>query len=307
MSNYLSPEQARRHYGLETRDTEPLSDFEQALRQTGIASIEIPLTDSDFQRFSQEFAVCIDECPELLKTTLQTIDTRYGSEVGYVRKEKKVNKSTRKQIDDPKNYFHFNEAVQQEWQDRFRTGPKILRDFIRDGFQIQDSLVTVAKKAVAELEAIHPNISRLYFPQGTHGTYLRLVRYDGYVPDQSLGEVAKPHYDISDMTIQVYADTSGFWGAHESEDGIRQHYDTTDGQAYAFMGKGHEKVYGRDDPLRPLWHGVDRVIPAGALWVPERTAVILFVDAPEVDHQMSREDTLPYVGQHMARRALAGV
>ena len=183
---------------------------------------------------------------------------------------------------------------------RFAAGPKVLRDFLEDGFEIHDAMIGVAKQTVAELENTHPNMSQLYFPNNESFSFLRLLRYDGYEPYEGMGEVAKPHYDIGGVTIQAYADAPGFWAAKDGIDGERRHFDTAPGQAFAFLGKGHEKVYGKDDSMQPLWHGVDRIIPAGVTFVPERTAVILFLDAPEVDYHVRKSDTLP----QLARTAL---
>jgi len=303
MSNYLSPEQAYWHYGLETRGGN-LSEMGKVLAHEGIVAIEMPLTGDDFKRFSEGFAVCIEECPELLRTTAQTIDSRYGSEVGYTRKEKKIDERTSFQVGDPKSYFHFGESVRPSWRRQFATGPKVLRDFLEDGFEIHDALITVAKEQIAELESSHPQMSQLYFPQDESFSFLRLLRYDGYEPTASMGEVAKPHFDIAGVTIQAYADAPGFWAAKDGVRGERAHYDTNDHEAYVFLGKGHEKIYGADDTLKPLWHGVDRVIPTGVTFVPERTAVILFIDAPEVNYHMREQDTLPHLQQTMAKSAL---
>lgn len=308
MSNFLSPSQAREHYDLRLESTDRPTEIEQALASAGIAAIEMPLSAGDFAHLSQGFAVCLEECPELLQATAHTLDARYGGDAGYVRKEKKVNPRTGIQIGDPKHYFHFNEQARGQWHDQFAKGPQVLRDFLADGYEIHDGLITLARRNIAQLEETHPNISSLYFPKndGTQPesySFLRLLRYDGYKPHDQLGEVAKPHYDIGGVTIQAYADASGFWAAHDGIDGQRRYYDTNEHEAYMFLGKGHEKVYGDADRLRPLWHGVDRVVPAGVTWVPERTAVILFVDAPEVDYHVRQNETTPYI--KMGELALA--
>lgn len=300
MSEYLSPQQAVRKYELSTAETN-LSEFGQELAKNGIAAIEMPLTSGDFKRFSEGFAVCIDEYPVHLDTMRQTIDSRYGSEVGYTRKEKKFDERTGLQTADPKHYFHFSESVRPKWRHAFKNGPREMREFLEAGYEIQDALIGLAKEKVSLLESSHPNISNLYFPNDDSFSFLRLLRYDGYEPQENMGEVAKPHFDIGGVTIQAYADAPGFWAAPDGVQGERAHYDTNESEAYTFLGKGHEKVYGKDDSLKPLWHGVDRVIPAGVTFVPERTAVILFVDAPEVDYHISERDTLP----QLAKRALA--
>ena len=304
MSDYLSPEQAYWHYGLETRAGN-LSEMGRELAREGIVAIEMPLSSDDFKHFSEGFAICIEECPELLQTTNQTIDSRYGSEVGYTRKEKKVDERTGLQVGDPKSYFHFSESVRPSWRRQFASGPKVMRDFLEDGFEIHDALISVAKQQIAELEPSHPRVSQLYFPGDESFSFLRLLRYDGYKPTDTMGEVAKPHFDIGGVTIQAYADAEGFWAAKDGVHGSRTHYDTKEHEAYTFLGKGHEKIYGPNDVLKPLWHGVDRIIPTGVTLVPERTAVILFVDAPEVNYHVRQHDTLPYLQQKMAKGAFA--
>lgn len=309
MSEFLHPKQAYETYGLHVdMDDTGHSEIEQALAETGIAAIEMPLSSSDFERFSHGFATVIDECPELLAETAVRLDGRYGSEVGYTRKEGKVDPESGLQMTDPKSFFHFSERIRNDWRERFANGPKVLRDFLEDGFEIHDALIGVGRQVISELEVGHPNISQLYFPHDESFSFLRLLRYDGYYPHTGMGEVAKPHYDIGGVTVQAYADAPGFWTTKDGVDGERQHYDTEEGRAYTFLGKGHEKIYGRDDSLRPLWHGVDRIVPAGVTWVPERTAVILFIDAPDVDYHVRASDTLPQLHpQKVGRRVLAGV
>lgn len=174
-----------------------------------------------------------------------------------------------------------------------------MKDFLADGFEIQDALIGLAKNTIKDMENTHPNISKLYFPNNDSFSFLRLLRYDGYQPEKNMGEVAKPHFDIGGVTMQAYANAPGFWAAKNGVNGQRRHYDTKPNEAYTFLGKGHEKVYGSFDKLKPLWHGVDRIIPAGVTYVTERTAVILFVDAPEVDYHVKSSDTLPQlIGAH---------
>lgn len=297
MKEFMSPMQAYDHYGLRTERSSQKTELETSLEKAGIAAIEMPLTPDDFQRLSAGMAVCIEECPELLKQTFYKADPRYGGEVGYVRKEKRVDVRSGLQTDDPKHYFHFTEQSRSYWRERFATGPTILTDFLEDGYEIHDALIGVAKTTVAEMETTHPGISTLYFPENDSFSFLRLLRYDGYEPYDGMAEVAKPHFDIGGVTIQAYADAPGFWAAPDGVGTDRTYYDTQPQTAYTFLGKGHEKVYGPDDTLRPLWHGVDRVVPTGVSFVPERTAVILFLDSPEVDYHVKRSDTLPQLGR----------
>lgn len=303
MSEYLSPQQAFEHYGLRNNIETSKSELEKELESSGIAAIEMPLSAEDFRRLSAGMAVCIEECPELLSETFYKADPRYGGEVGYVRKEKKIDQRSGLQTDDPKHYFHFMEHSRGHWRTKFAHGPKVLRDFLEDGFEIHDAMISLAKTTVSDMENTHPNISQLYFPNNDSFSFLRLLRYDGYEPYEGMGEVAKPHFDIGGVTIQAYADAPGFWAAKDGVHGERAYFDTSEHQAYAFLGKGHEKVYGTNDSLQPLWHGVDRIVPTGVSFIPERTAVILFLDSPEVDYHVKKSDTLPQLGH----RALAGM
>jgi len=299
MSEFISPSQARDAYNLESKYFAPRSEIEQALMREGIAAIEMPLSGNDFRQLSNGLAICMEECPDTLKQTFYQADSRYGGEAGFVRKERKVDVNSGLQTADPKSYFHFTETSQDRWREQFAHGPKVMQEFLESGFEIHDVLIGTAKKVVNDLESSHPNMSQLYFPNQDSFSFLRLLRYDGYEPHADMGEVAKPHYDISGVTIQAYADAPGFWAAKDGMRGERRHYDTKEHEAYTFLGKGHEKVYGSADNLQPLWHGVDRIIPAGATYAPERTAVVLFLDAPEVDYSVRAADTLPHlIGSH---------
>ena len=304
MSEFLSPSQAVEHYNLRIEKPLNESEIETALRANGIAAIEMPLSPDDFKRFSNNFAVVLKECPALLKETVYTADARYGSEAGYTRKETKFDTSGM-QIADSKNYFHFTEKAKDHWRERFATGPKIMREFLEDGYEIQDALIGVAKQTIKALENTHPNASRLYFPNDDSFSFLRLLRYDGYRPHDNMLDVATPHFDIGGLTLQAYADAPGFWAAPDGENGYRKHHDTLPNEAYAFLGEGHRKVYGDEDPLKPLYHGVDRIVPAGVAWVPERTAVILFVDAPQIDYEVTMKDTRPYIARQLAHSAMS--
>ncbi len=63
-----------------------------------------------------------------------------------------------------------------------------------------------------------------------------------------------------------------------------------------FFGVAHRMVYGSGDPIRQLYHGVDRVFDAEdqeVRYMPPRTAAIVFVNAPLVDMRMTARDTQP--------------
>lgn len=304
MTEYLSPRQAWEQYKLRTVIDTKETAIERELRENGIAAIEMPLSPDDFKRFSEGFAIALDECPDQLRDAFHTADPRYGGEAGYTRKETKFDQRTGYQTADPKNYFHFTESARTRWREQFAHGSKVMRDFLEDGFEIHDALIGVAKETVKQLDETHPNISKLYFPDDESFSFLRLLRYDGYAPHDKMVDVATPHYDIGGVTIQAYADAPGFWASKDGDVSTRQHYDTNEHEAYVFLGKGHERVYGADDALKPLYHGVDRIIPAGVTLVPERTAVILFVDAPQVDYEVREHDTRPYLANKLAKLAL---
>lgn len=299
---FMDVEEARKFYRLEEQGALFASEVDQQLAEFGIATIEMPLNEGDFKQLLDGYAVCLGECPEVLTETSHNVDKRFGNHAGHERKERKFNHSG-KQIQDPKNLIHFNELARKRWGEQFKNGPKILQDFLADGYEIHNALIAVAKEQIESLEETHPNISRAYFPGSNLKTashsYMRLLRYDSYRADDSLGEVAKAHFDIGGATIQAYADAPGFWGAKGDYRGERVFYDTQDDQSYFFLGSGHKKLYGSDTRLQPLYHGVDRVIPAGATIVPERHAVILFIDCPLVDYGTKPQDTLPELATNL--------
>src|SRR5688572_19531172 len=95
---FMDVDQARRTFGLEQRDSLFASDLDRSLQEHGIATIEMPVSDSDFQRLIDGYEVCLGECPEVLKETRHIVDVRYGNEAGQVRKTRKFSKVTGKQI-----------------------------------------------------------------------------------------------------------------------------------------------------------------------------------------------------------------
>lgn len=296
---FLTPAEAREYYNLApAQDSERASEADKQLAEYGIAAIEMPLSPDDFKHLSQGYAICLEECPELLANTFVTLGERYRAQAGHVRKETAIDAASGIQTADGKNYIHFTEAARPIWQEQFASGPRILRDFLSDGYEIHNCLIQLARTHVADFEVTHPNLGELHFPQNETYTFMRLIHYDAYHANAAAGAIAKPHYDIGGLTIQAFADAPGFWGATggRGENGAplgKNHYNSTPGEAQLFAGKGHEKVYGQATRFQPLWHGVDRIIPAGTTLVPERTAVILFVYAPAVDYGVNSADTLP--------------
>lgn len=293
----LSSAEARTEYDLGIPDkSRAVSEVDRQLAEGGIAKIEMNLSPQDFQRLTSGLDVCIAECPELLSTTYHLVDPRRDSTAGYVRKDRKINQAG-VQIEDPKSLFHFAETARQHWGDQLKHGPQIIKDFLADGFEIQNVLLGIARQQVQTIEPSHPNISKLYFPPSGPSSlsFLRVLSYDGYSVDGEYAAVAKPHYDRGGFTIQAHADAAGFWASADGPRGDRRHFDTQAGEAYLFAGSEHAKAYGDDSYIHPLWHGVDRVIPAGVTLIPNRHAVILFVDAPLVNHDISVQDTMPHI------------
>lgn len=294
----FTPEQARQAYQLHTAGGRLFaSDVDNQLHENGIAQIHMPLSSGDFQQLTRVFDDCVDEFPDLLQTTYHTVDDRMNNSAGYVRKEQKINQAQR-QIQDPKSLFHFSESARTRWGAQFPHAPRQLRNLFSAGFEAQNALLGIARAHITGLNETHPNIEKLYYSDDRDPhtlSFLRVLSYDGYQPTDDASAVAKPHFDIGGVTIQAYADAPGFWGAKDGPRGERTHYDTADDQAFLFLGTEHRKVYSADSPLEPLWHGVDRIIPEGAKYVTRRHAVILFIDAPHVNHGITEQDTLPHL------------
>lgn len=299
---FMNPEQARNHYNLTQEELGLFaSDLEKDLYANSIAQIEMPVSAEDFTAMLGMYEVCIVECPDELAATAHSVDDRFGNNAGQVRKERKLNKQGQ-QIQDPKNLFHFNEFARRRWAEQFVNPPSPMADFLEAGYDIHSDLIKVAQAQFAELESTHPNISKAYFlgtsltaEQIVSHSYMRPIIYDSYEPVEGMGDVAKAHWDIGGATIQAFANAPGFWGSPDGPNGERVFYDTQTGRAYMFMGKGHGHLYGEDAMPRPLYHGVERVVPEGATWVPKRHAVILFIDAPFINYGTKPEDTLPYI------------
>ncbi len=299
----LSVEEAHRYYGLEvpsTTDSLFASETHRQLAERGIATIEMPLTESDFKSLLDGYEICIEEFPELLKATYHKVDRRFGNEAGHIRKEAKYNPRLERQTADPKNSIHFNEYARARWMEQFSNAPSEFRAFLDAGNEIHNGLIAVAKRQFELLDETHRGILNSHFP-GVNGTthasmtFMRLISYDGYdINDSQTAEVAKAHYDISGATIQAYADSPGFWGAEGGRYGERQQFDTLEQMAYFFLGRGYEKLYGSNRPLNALYHGVKRIVPSSEeTTVPARHAVILFIDSPFIDYDVKPSETLP--------------
>jgi hypothetical protein len=286
-------------------DSAPNSELEARLRQDGIAGINLDISDGAFQELSDQYALCIDEHGEWLDWTAGRFDKDGVPKDGHVRKDLEMN-SAGMQIKDPKNLFHFNNNLRQRWQDRSLPGSHEFRTFMDSGFEIQDALVAAARNLVTILDESYPGMRDFYFPRELSETTFRLLRYDGYSTRDAEGnliveqnaQVAKPHYDRGGMTIQAYASAPGFWRQKEGEHGERypKYFPPHGlGQAQVFMGAEHRQVYGSRDLIKPLYHGVVRVLDEKEVvdYMPPRTAEILFIDTPIFDMGITSRHTQP--------------
>ncbi len=295
---FMSVQEAREYYDLFTRDASHASPLDQELAANGLAKIAMPLKDGDFEQLASSYKDCIDDCPSELGKTYYLRDHLYGNDVGHQRKEQKIDSRTGLQIADPKNYIHFTEGCKERWGEQLATGPRSLQQLFKIGHEIHQVLRNVARDTLLELEGTHPNITLAHFGPSyapLSRTFMRVNLYDGYVPHSNMGAVAKAHNDKGGLTIQAYADAPGFWGAKDGYKGEKQYFETRDGEAYFFAGATHRKLYGSQDRFKPLWHGVDRIIPKGTTYMPPRSSVVLFIDAPRVDAGVNSRDTLPYL------------
>lgn len=278
-------------------DDEPRSDLELVLRKTGIAEVSLSVPANAFQQHSEMYATCIEEFPELLIETQGSFDSDGVPEDGHVYKELEIKRG--KQVKDPKNLFHFNNTLREKWAHSLHNRPSEFREFMETGFDLQAALVASAQNLVTILDESYKKMSDLYFPSQLSNTTYRLLRYDGYQnSERTSAQVAKPHFDKGGMTIQAYASDPGFW--FKQPDAMRntdekQYPPHGVGQSQVFFGEGHFKIYGEDDHLKRLYHGVDRLSPTENPYVGPRTAAILFVDAYGISIPMSPKDTLPEI------------
>lgn len=291
----MDPFEACERYKLETREPSLFaSELERDLITQKVGRVAMPVSHPDFEHVLASFETCIEEVPELMRQTSYVVDIRLGGDAGYVRKELKEKDG--RQIDDPKSLFHFNEAANQRWVEEFAHAPQILREFLRDGRELQQELLVVSRNAVLELEDTHPNITKAHFPGPpdafTSYSFLRILSYDDYEATAEMPDVAKAHFDISHFTIQAYADAPGFWGSNGPHQ-ERLYYDTLPGEAYMFAGRGYSKLYNDKGPIMPLYHGVSRQAAAVGEYIPRRHAVILFTNAPYIDPNVTHQDTIP--------------
>ena len=299
---FMNITEAHKQYGLGVATPSHYSDLEAELISNAVGRIAMPVAPSAFEEVIALFDTAVSDCPDQLEQTVAKTDPRFGNDIGYVRKEAKRNDQGQ-QYQDAKSLFHFNELAPGYWQNILVNPAKALKDFLEAGYDLHRDLVHTAKATLQQLEGSHPGISRAYFDTVTGGidsfSFMRILSYDAYDPNELTGEVARPHFDIGGVTIQAYADAPGFWGnVYSGPDTEHIQHDTVPEEAYVFFGALHRKLYNGGSPIRPLWHGVDRIVgsePAHNGLVPRRHAVILFVDPPHIDCRITSEDTSPHL------------
>lgn len=286
-------------------DSEPTSDLERSLRKDGIAQVALRVHTSEFQRLSDQYELCINNHSDELQWTAGSFDNHGVPEDGHVSKSIKFNPAGMQMVD-PKSLFHFNNNLWNKWSNTsHHTIPEEFRNFMDDGFELRHELTQSAKQLIAVLSESFHTIDELHFPNGMTDTTLRLLRYDGYPTRDDDGrliveqnaQVAKPHLDRGCMTIQAYSSAPGFWcktpGFHH-ERYKKKYPPYGEGQSQMFFGAGFRAIYGsRNNPIKPLYHGVDRIFDESLDHVPPRTAAILFTDAPLVDIKIKGSETQP--------------
>ncbi len=302
----LSREQAQQKFqaGAPSFESEPKSKIERELRDIGIARVNIGIDTDEFQQLSDKYAVCIEEHGDLLDWTAGNFDKHGVPEDGHLSKDIDFNNAGM-QIEDPKNLFHFNNALWARWSlEQPSSMSADFRDFMDHGFQLHSDLTKAARRLITILDRSYVGMSELFFPSRMASTTLRLLRYDGYYIHNEKGErivengaqVAKPHYDKGGMTIQAYSSAPGFWirpqGA-DIHDYERIHPLYGKDQSQMFFGEGFRAVYGTHTPILPLYHGVDRIFDETLDYVSPRTAAILFTDTPFVKLGITSLETQP--------------
>jgi hypothetical protein len=291
--------------GVPSLDSRPKSGLENALRMRSIAKVKLGIAVTAYQDLTNKYAVCINKYGEYLDWTAGHFDNDGVPEDGHVSKSIDTN-TAGMQIKDPKSLFHFNNALEEKVQGMDRNDvPPEFADFIDLGFALKNELTRHAMALVSIVGESWDGLEELLFPDGETATTLRLLRYDGYPTKDENGkmivernaQVAKPHFDRGTATIQAYASDPGFWRQPYSRRGARyKKYYPPHGpdQSQFFFGEGFRAVYGsQENPIKPLYHGVDRRFEEGADYVYPRTAVILFVDTPRVNLDIKSIETQP--------------
>ena len=300
--SFMNALEGQEHYDLSIDHTAETSTLEDELLSRAVGKIAMPIKQVDFEKCISRFETAIEESPGALEKTLYKLDSRFGNDIGYMRKLAKRNEAGL-QDQDAKSLFHFNELARQYWDSLIPNQPESLRSFLEVGYDIHSDLIGVARSILKEFENTHPNINKAYFDKVGPGidsfSFLRIISYDSFNPEETTGDVARPHFDIGGFTIQAYADGPGFWGnIEDGKNSEHNHYNTNPDEAFLFFGVGHSKMYSGRSPIKPLWHGVDRIVDADqrdAGMVPKRHAVILFFDPPHIDLEVTSKDTSPHL------------
>lgn len=290
--------------GVPPLDSEPKNELERDLRKHGIARVALSIHKLEFQDLSDQYGHCIEEHEGLLNWTAGSFDKNGVPEDGHISKKIKFNASGM-QIVDPKSLIHFNNNFWTKWSEVPKGYiPHEVKEFINFGFDLRAELTRSAKLLLSSIES-YPSLLDVYYPNGMSDVTLRLLRYDGYSTRDDNGklvveqnaQVAKPHYDRGGMTIQAYSSAPGFWCKSPGLYGTRNkkiYPPYGEGQSQMFFGAGFRAIYGsRNNPIKPLYHGVDRIFDESLDYIPPRTAAILFTDTPLIDMDMKGYETQP--------------
>lgn len=290
-------------------NSEPQSELERQLREYGIADVSSVIQTREYQEMSEQYSVCIEEHPEWLGRTAGSFDDKGIPEDGHVRKEIGHNAGGM-QVSDPKSLFQFNDNLWAWWKNSSAGTPEEFRNFMDRGFHLKDSLEVIGRGLIGQLDQSYQGMNELYFPRQLGAVTLRFVVYDPYKIIDEDGNlitknselVAKPHYDRGGATLQILASEAGLYTLAEGEDKLNDNrsyppYGTD--QSQFFMGEGHRLLYGEADinPIQPLFHGVERILPVVDGQIVERAksrySAISFYDYPDVDMKITSKDTQP--------------
>lgn len=279
----------------ETTNRTP-TPIQDELETNKYTRIHLPSSNSDFAELSRLYDTALAELGTAhMAKTFTLVDPRNGHEAGNVRKERKVN-DLGVQTSDPKNIFQFNEQAKIVWDKQFSQGPECLRAFLNAGYEHHAGLLKAMRHATGELDENHPGMLHELFPRTRDlatVSFMRLVRYDAYEIDPSDSSsldtpVAVSHKDICWFTIQAWSNASGFWGRNGAE---KVFIDDQQEGGIFFASETHRKIYGRNARIKPLIHGVGRVVSADQIFIPERTAVVLFMNPWRIDPKIQPYET----------------
>lgn len=294
-------------------DSEPQSQLEANLRENSISDIDLGMSPTSFQELSDQYATCIEYHRRWLNFTAGNFNKDGDPEDGHVRKNKESN-SAGMQTKDPKNVYHFNNNLVEWWLDEGKyvseRAPREFVEFMENGIELHRNLTKSAfNNIVTPLGESYKNMPDFYFPGGSTigNVTLRMVIYDAYklyndkgelIVEQG-GQVAKPHFDRGGLTTQIYSSAPGFWIQPQPKTGKRRPTDPKlepeygYGKSQVFPGIEHRIVYGSQDNITALYHGVDRIFDESLTEGPRRTAAIGFIDSPIYDLGITSRDTQP--------------